>query len=72
MWHSDCKDACFDEASMEEADFDYSNLDGCTFRAAKVKKAIFPFNRLSLEAVMESVRTGRKVRMERGSITEDG
>ncbi len=63
LWHSECQDAVFDEANLEEADFDFSNLDGCTFRGAKVRKAIFPFTRLPLERILESVRTGKRVRM---------
>ncbi len=66
LWHADCKDACFDGANLEEADFDFADLDGATFRDAKVRKAIFPFNRISLEQIQTSVRTGRKVRMDGG------
>ena len=71
MWHSECKDCVFDGANLEEADFDYANLDGCTFRNAKIKKAIFPFARLPLEDIQESVRNGRKVRMERGRLDDE-
>jgi len=65
LWHSDCTDACFDGANLEEADLDLSNLDGASFRGAKIRKAIFPFNRVSLEEIQTSVRTGRRVRMNR-------
>ena len=71
LWHSDCKDACFDHCNLEEADLDFTNLDGCTFRGAKVRKAIFPYTRLSLEEVMTSVRTGRKVRMTSRGLDDD-
>ncbi len=64
LWHADCKDAVFDEAILESTDFDFAFLDGCTFRDARVKKAIFPFTRLPLSAVQDSVRTGKKVRMD--------
>ncbi len=68
LWHSDCRDAVFDRANLEEADLDFANIDGCTFHNAKVKKAIFSFHRVTLESIMESVRTGGMVRMEtRGS-----
>lgn len=64
LWHADCKDAVFDGAILEEADLDFAYLDGCTFKDARIRKAIFPFTRLPLEKVQESVRTGRKVRMD--------
>lgn len=64
LWHADCKDAVFDGAILEEADLDFAYLDGCTFKDARVRKAIFPFNRLPLQQVLTSVRTGRKVRMD--------
>ena len=63
LWHSECRDACFDGADLEEADLDFTNLDGCTFHRAKVKKAIFPFHRIPLDDILESVRTGTRVRM---------
>jgi uncharacterized protein YjbI with pentapeptide repeats len=66
LWHSDCKDAVFDGANLEEADLDLANVDGATFRAANVRKAIFTFSRISLEQILQSVRTGRRVRMARG------
>lgn len=65
------KDAVLDGANLEEADFDYAWLDGVTFRDAKVRKAILPVRRLSLDAVRESVRTGKKVSMERMPIDDD-
>jgi len=70
LWHSECQDAVFDDANLEEADFDFSNLDGCTFHNAKIRKAIFPFTRLPLKAVIESVRTGKRVRMSRRSFDD--
>lgn len=66
LWHSDCKDAVFDGANLEEADLDLANVDGATFREANVRKAIFAFSRVSLEQILQSVRTGRRVRMARG------
>lgn len=71
LWHAECKDAVFDNANLEEADLDYSNLDGCSFKNAKIKKAIFPFAKLPLEEVQLSVRTGKKVRMDRGRLEDE-
>ncbi len=71
LWHCECKDCVFDNANLEEADFDYANLDGCSFKNAKIKKAIFPFVRLPLADVQESVRTGKRVRMERGRLDDE-
>ncbi len=64
LWHSDCKDAVFDEANLEEADLDFANIDGCTFKNAKVRKAIFPNPRQTLDEVTQSVRTGKKIRVD--------
>lgn len=65
LWHADCTDAVFDQANLEEADFDLAFLDGCSFRGAKIRKAIFPLSRLSLETLKTSVKTGKRIRMER-------
>jgi len=67
LWHSDCKDAIFDGALLDETDMDFANIDGCTFRSAKVRKAILPNSRQTLAQVLDSVRTGKKVRMSRRS-----
>ena len=65
LWRAECKNAVFVGANLEEADLDYANLDGCTFKDALVRKAVFPFARLSREEVHQSVRTGARVRMTR-------
>ncbi len=65
MWHADCTDCVFDGANLEEADLDFTILDGCTFKGAKIRKAIFPFNRVSLQSLNEAVRSGKRIRMER-------
>ena len=65
LWHCECQDAIFDQANLEEADLGLANVDGATFRAAKVRKAIFTFSRVSLDQILASVKTGRRVRMSR-------
>lgn len=64
FWNANLREATLDGANLEEADFDYCNLDGVSFRDAKIKKAIFPYKRLSVEAIQRSVRTGERVKME--------
>ena len=71
LWHSDCKEAVFDEANLEEADFDFANIDGCTFRSAKIKKAIFPNPRQTLDEIMQSVRSGKRVKVEAKHLDEE-
>lgn len=67
------KDASFEGANLEDADFDYAWLDGVNLKDAKVRKAIFPTRRVPLDAVRESVRSGRKLTMERMPLDdEDG
>jgi uncharacterized protein YjbI with pentapeptide repeats len=65
------KDGSLEEANLEDADFDYCNLDGVTFRNAKIKKAIFPLRRISLDDIRDSVKTGKRVRMEALPLDED-
>lgn len=63
MWHANLKDAVFEGAVLDFADLDCANLDGATFKGARIKKTIFPFQELPIEAVEHSVRTGARVRM---------
>lgn len=65
------KDASLEDANLEDADFDYANLDGVTFRNAKIKKAIFPLRRIGLDEIRESVRSGKRVRMEALPLDEE-
>lgn len=65
------KDATLEEADLEEADFDYAWLDGVSLRGAKVRKAAFPYKKLSIDDVQESVRTGKKLRMEQLALDDD-
>ena len=71
LWHSICREAVFDDANLEEADLDFADLDGCTFHNAKVRKAIFPNPRMSLDEIQDSVRSGRRVRIEAKHLDED-
>ena len=68
---SNLKDANFEDANLEEADFDYANLDGVVLKGAKVRKAMFPYRRVSAESVRESVRTGKRLTMESAPLEED-
>ena len=63
MWHANLKDACLDQATLEGTDLDFANLDGCTVKGARVKKAIFPLNRISLDEILDAVKTGQRLRM---------
>ena len=56
---------------LDESDFDYAWLDGVTFRAAKIRKAVFPLKKLSLDSIRESVRTGKRVAMEPFALDDD-
>ena len=65
------KDATLDEANLEEADLDYAWLDGVSLKGAKIRKAIFPLKKILLEDVKESVRSGKRLRMEPMSLDDD-
>ncbi len=71
FFSANLKDASFEEANLEEADFDYANLDGVTLRGAQVRKAMFPYRRVSAEAVREAVRTGKRLTMETAPPEDD-
>ena len=66
MWHANLKDASLDGATLEGTDLDFANLDGCTLKGARVKKAIFPLHRISMDEVLDSVKTGARLRMASG------
>ena len=53
-----------DGANLEEADFDFANLDGVTLKGAKVKKTIFPQGRLGHQVIVAAVRSGERLRMD--------
>lgn len=65
------KDAVFDGADLEDADLDYAWLDGVSLKDAKVRKAIFPLRRVSMDTIRESVRTGKRLAMERIPLDDD-
>lgn len=58
------KDATLEDCDLEDADFDYAWLDGVSLRGAKIRKAIFPLRRLSLVEIKESVRSGKRLKMD--------
>lgn len=64
FWSANLKDAVLDGADLEEADFDMANVEGVSLRGAKTRKAIFPYRRVSVAAVRESVATGAPLVME--------
>ena len=53
---------------MEETDMDFCYLEGATFRGARVKKTIFPINRISLAQIYACVKSGRKLTMDNGRL----
>lgn len=63
MWHANLKDACLDKATLEGTDLDFANLDGCTLKGAWVKKAIFPLARISMDEILDAVKSGQRLRM---------
>ncbi|MCB9760070.1 MAG: pentapeptide repeat-containing protein [Alphaproteobacteria bacterium] len=71
MWHANLKDAIFDEAVLDGADLDCANIDGCTFKDARIRKTIFPIPRDQMGQVMESIRLGTRIRVEREDFAEE-
>jgi uncharacterized protein YjbI with pentapeptide repeats len=71
FWAANLKDAVFDAADLEEADLDMANVDGVSLKGAKIRKAIFPYRRVSVAAVRESVATGARLSMEGPGVSED-
>ena len=65
------KDALLEDCQLEEADLDYAWLDGVSLRGSKVRKAIFPLKKVPLEEIRESVRSGKRLRMEPVTVDDD-
>ena len=63
MWQANLQDAVLDDANLEETDLDMANLDGTSFQSARIRKAIFPHQKIMLPQIEESVRSGRKIAM---------
>lgn len=65
------KDALLEECQLEDADLDYAWLDGVSLKGSKVRKAIFPLKKVPLEEIRESVRSGKRLRMEPIAVDDD-
>ena len=65
------KDALLEECQLEDADLDYAWLDGVSLRGSKVRKAIFPLKKVPLEEIRESVRSGKRLRMDPVTVDDD-
>ncbi|HNH48360.1 MAG TPA: pentapeptide repeat-containing protein [Myxococcota bacterium] len=58
------KDATLEDCNLEDADLDFAWLDGVSLRGSKVRKAIFPLKKVPLEEIRESVKNGKRLRMD--------
>lgn len=65
------KDALLEECQLEDADLDYAWLDGVSLKGSKVRKAIFPLKKVPLEEIRESVRSGKRLRMDPVTVDDD-
>ena len=48
---------------LDGADLDFTNLEGCTVKGARVRKAIFPLNRIAMDSILDAVRSGKRLQM---------
>ena len=60
-----------EDCLLEDADLDYAWLDGVSLKGSKVRKAIFPLKKVPLEDIRESVRSGKRLRMEPMAVDDD-
>lgn len=65
LWNANLQDATFERANLEDADLDQANLDGVSLLGARVRRTIFPTDRLPMDRIRESVRVGRRLVMEK-------
>jgi uncharacterized protein YjbI with pentapeptide repeats len=61
LWHADLKYADLSGANLEDADLDFSNLEGVTLKGARIRKTTFPLRRVTMNDVINSVNTGRRL-----------
>jgi len=65
------KDAILEDCNLEDADLDFAWLDGVSLRGSKVRKAIFPLKKVPLEDIRESVRSGKRLRMDPMTVDDE-
>jgi uncharacterized protein YjbI with pentapeptide repeats len=71
LWHTVLVGADFSFANLEEADLDMADLEGAVLKGARIKRTILPLRRVRMDRILESVRTGAKIVMERRDPDED-
>jgi uncharacterized protein YjbI with pentapeptide repeats len=67
LWQADLRDANFTSANLDDADLDMANLDGVVLFKAKVRRTIFPLERLPMDRIQDSIRSGRRMMMDKES-----
>jgi uncharacterized protein YjbI with pentapeptide repeats len=65
MWQADLRDANFTSANLDDADLDMANLDGVILFKAKIRRTLFPLDRLPMDRIQDSIRSGRRVMMDK-------
>jgi uncharacterized protein YjbI with pentapeptide repeats len=67
LWQADLRDANFTNANLDDADMDMANLDGAILYKAKIRRTLFPVDRLTAERIQDSIRSGRRLVMDKDS-----
>ncbi len=65
MWQADLRDTNFTSANLDDADLDMTNLDGAILYKAKIRRTLFPLDRLPMERIQDSIRSGRRLVMDK-------
>jgi len=65
MWQADLRDVNFTNANLDDADMDMANLDGAILYKAKIRRTLFPLERLPMDRIMDSIRSGRRLVMDK-------
>lgn len=63
LWGANCCDVVFDDANLTDCDLDLSELHGASFWGAQLARTLFPLDRVSLDQIHTSVRTGKPIDM---------
>ena len=50
---------------LDDADLDMANLDGAVLYKAKIRRTLFPLERLPMDRIQDSIRSGRRLVMDK-------
>ena len=58
LWRANLNNVVLDETVLDGADLEWSNLEGCTMKDARISRTIFPLQLFSPLHFLDATRTG--------------